>query len=236
MSTDLDLKGLLEGRVGIVENELDASQERVYGVTLARVTSLDDPKFLGRVQVEFPWLTSKIDSAWARIATAWAGGTRGTYLLPEKGDEVVCAFRHGDLRHPYILGFLWDDTDRPPVASPRLEKRELRSKSGHGVVFDDFPGMCNLTLESQGGHEVVLDDTLGAMQISVKDSSHTMSIVIDTVQKKISISVKTGQIELSTTAGQISLSAPVIDIHAKGQLNLQGDAAVNVNGKIVRIN
>ncbi len=235
MSDVLDLKGLLEGRISLVEDRLEETQERVYGLTLATVTSLDDPKFIGRVQVSFPWLTAKIDSAWAKIATPWAGSMRGTYLLPEIGDECVVVFQHGDLRYPYILGFLWDDTDRPPEITPRLEKRELRSKSGHKVVFDDFPALGNLTLESAQGHKVVLDDTTGAMQVSITDSSHLLGIVIDTAKGKISISAAAGNIELSTGAGQISLKAPSIDITSTGQLSLKG-SKVTITGGMVTIN
>lgn len=236
MSQELDLLGLLHGRVGTLEDEVDNTRERVYGVTLAQVTSLDDLKGLGRVQVSFPWLSSSVNSAWARIATAWAGGSRGTYLLPEVGDEVVVAFRHGDLRHPYILGFVWSDTDRPPEFTPELERRELRSKTGHRIVFDDFTGLESLTFESQGGHEIVLDDTAGAMKISITDSSDTLSIVLDTITGKISITTDVGQISLSAPAGQISLDAAAINVHATGMLTLKGDASVVVNGASVKIN
>src|SRR4051812_47348667 len=161
MAQELDLLGLLQGRVSTIEDEVDATQQRVYGVTLAEVTDLDDLKGLGRVKVKFPWLSGRVESGWARIATGWAGGMRGTYLLPEVGDEVVVAFRHGSLRDPYILGFLWSDTERPPQSSPRLKRSELRSKSGHRVVFDDLSGSQALTLRSQGGHRVLLDDGSG---------------------------------------------------------------------------
>jgi len=236
MSQELDLLGLLHGMVGTLEDEVDNTRERVYGVTLAQVTSLDDLKGLGRVQVSFPWLSSSVNSAWARIATAWAGGSRGTYLLPEVGDEVVVAFRHGDLRHPYILGFVWSDTDRPPEFTPELQRRELRSKTGHRIVFDDFTGLESLTFESQGGHEIVLDDTAGAMKISITDSSDTLSIVLDTITGKISITTDVGQISLSAPAGQISLDAAAINVHATGMLTLKGDASVVVNGASVKIN
>jgi uncharacterized protein involved in type VI secretion and phage assembly len=234
MSQELDLRGLLEGRVKSIEEEVEGTRQRVYGLTVGTVTSLTDPKFLGRVQVSCPWLSNSVDSAWARIATAWAGGSRGTYLLPEVGDEVVGAFLHGDLKHPYIVGFVWNDTNRPPEASPLLERRELKSKSGHKVMFDDLPGMWSLTLESQGGHTVKLDDTAGAMKISVSDSSQNLSIVLDSVTGKITISTKAGEIGLS--APRISLSAASIDIHATGALSLKGDNAVSMTGQAVRIN
>lgn len=236
MTQELDLLGLLEGRVKSVESEVEGTRQRVYGVTLATVTSLLDPKFLGRVQVSMPWLSAQVNSAWARIATAWAGGSRGTYLLPEVGDEVLVAFRHGDLKHPYIIGFLWNDTDRPPEPSPLLQRRQLKSKSGHTITFDDFTGLQGLTLQSQGGHTVKLDDTAGMMKITISDSSNNLTIVLDSVSGKISISTKVGQISLSAPAGQINLDAAAISIHATGALSLKGDTTVAVNGGTVKIN
>lgn len=236
MSQELDLRGLLEGRVKSVEEEVEGTRKKVYGLTLGTVVSVIDPKFLGRVQVTFPWLSSSVNSAWARIATAWAGGSRGTYLLPEVGDEVVVAFLHGDLKHPVIVGFVWNDTDRPPEVSPLLERRELKSKSGHKVTFDDLPGIWSLTLESQGGHTVKLDDTAGAMKVSISDSSQNLSVVLDTVTGKITISTTVGEIALSAPAGRISLDAASVDIHAAGALSLKGDGAVSMAGAVVKIN
>jgi uncharacterized protein involved in type VI secretion and phage assembly len=236
MSQELDLLGLMQGRVSTIENELEESQNRVYGVTLAEVTDLDDIKGLGRVKVKFPWLSERVDSAWARIATAWAGGSRGTYLLPEVGDEVVVAFRHGNLKHPYILGFLWSDEDRPPEFTPRLERRELRSKSGHRIVFDDLTGNQSLTLQSQGGHKVVLDDSVASTEISITDSTHNISVVLDSRSGKVTISTNLGQIALSAPAGKISLDAAAVSVHATGTLTLKGDASVVVKGTSVKIN
>lgn len=42
------------------------------------------------------------------------GGTRGTYWLPEVGDEVLVAFMHGDMRRPFVVGSLWNGKDVPP--------------------------------------------------------------------------------------------------------------------------
>lgn len=236
MTQELDLRGLLEGRVKTLENEVEGTRQRVYGVTLAQVVNVVDPKGLGRVKVTFPWLSSQVDSAWARIATAWAGGSRGTYLLPEVGDEVVVAFRHGDLKHPYILGFLWSDTERPPELSPLLERRELKSKSGHKIVFDDFTGIEGLTIQSHSGHVIKLDDTPGKMQISITDAAQNLSLVIDSTKGTINITSEVGRVELSAGLGQIKLDATSIDVHAKGALSLRADGDVSIKGAKVRIN
>jgi len=236
MSQELDIVGLLEGRVRTFEGELDDAAQRVYGVTLAEVSDLDDPQGLGRVKVTFPWLSEQVDSAWARIATAWAGDNRGTYLLPEVGDEALVAFRHGSLQHPYILGFLWSDTARPPEPTPRADKRELRSRTGHRVVFNDLTANESLTVQSQGGHKIVLDDSAAGTEITITDSGGLLSIVLDTHSGKITISNSVGQIAVSASAGQISLDATNIAVHATGVLRLTGDGSVVVTGGTVKIN
>jgi len=72
---------------------------------------------MGRVKVKFPWLSDEHESWWARIATPMAGGGRGAYFLPEVNDEVLCAFEHGDVRFPYVVGALWNGKDAPPTTN-----------------------------------------------------------------------------------------------------------------------
>lgn len=236
MSQELDILGLLEGRVRTFEGEIDEAEQRIYGVVLAQVSGLNDPQGIGRVKVTFPWLSQQVDSAWARIAAPWAGSNRGTYLLPEVGDEALVAFQHGRLQHPYILGFLWSDTARPPEPDPRLDKRELRSRSGHRVVFNDLSEKESVTIESRGGHTIVLDDSDVAPQIAITDSGGLLSIVLDVHSGKITISNHVGPIALTAPEGQLSLDGLNIAVHATGTLQLTGDSAVVVTGGSVMIN
>ena len=236
MSQELDLLGLLEGRVRTFEGEAEDAQQRVFGVTLAEVSDLDDPQGLGRVKLSFPWLSEQIDSAWARIATAWAGDDRGSYLLPEVGDEALVAFRHGSLQHPYVVGFLWSSTARPPLASPRLDKRELKSRSGHTITFNDLVANEAVTIKSNGGHTIVLDDSAAAPRISITDSGGLLTIVLDVHSGKITISNDVGPVAVSAQAGRLTLDAANIAVHATGQLELKGDGSVAISGATVRIN
>jgi len=39
---------------------------------------------------------------------------RGIFVLPELGDDVYVAFDQGDIAHPYVVGSVWNGTDKPP--------------------------------------------------------------------------------------------------------------------------
>jgi hypothetical protein len=121
------------------------------------------------------------------------------------------------------------------VPTPWLQRRELKSKSGHTIVFDDLPANEALTLESQGGHKIVLDDSAISTQISIKDSGHTLSIVLDTQTGKVSISSSVGQVAISAPVGKVSVDAAAIDVTATGTLSLKGSNVV-IKGGSVRIN
>ncbi len=84
----------------------------LYGVYTATVVDNDDPEGLARVKVEFPWREDI--SNWARIATPLAGTGMGAHLIPNVGTEVLVSFEAGDIHHPYVLGGLWNEEDRPP--------------------------------------------------------------------------------------------------------------------------
>jgi uncharacterized protein involved in type VI secretion and phage assembly len=232
----IDLLGLLRGEVGLQRSELDRTANRVFGVTLGEVSDIDDPEHLGRVKVRLPWLSSQVESAWARIALPWAGSRRGTYFIPEVGDEVVVAFRHGDLRFPYVMGFLWGSEAQPPEADPHLERRGLRSKSGHELTFDDTSGAQKLTIQTNGGHRIVLDDTDGALSVTITDSSAELSIQLDGTGGAIAITAQTGDIQLNAQAGQVSVNAESIDLTSSGTLTVQAGGTLTIQGASVSIN
>ena len=82
-------------------------------LVVGTVTQNNDPDGLGRIRVKYPDLGDSIEGWWARMATLNAGGDRGVLMLPQVGDEVVVGFEHGDVRHPYVLGSVWNGTDTP---------------------------------------------------------------------------------------------------------------------------
>lgn len=138
----------------------------VNGVMSGTVKSVDDPLGEGRVQVEFTWMEGNSQSYWAPVASAMAGGGRGSFFMPEVGDEVLVAFDRGDVNHPYIIGFLWNGVDKPPSTSVR--ERMIKSRNGHAIRFlDSTPdggSLGALIIEDAHGNRI----TLSNGKISIK--------------------------------------------------------------------
>ena len=112
------------------------------GLVEALVVDNIDPDRLGRVKVKFPSLPQMPESFWARLMMPMAGEERGWMTIPEKGDEVLVAFLHGDFQHAIVLGALYNGVDTPPYANEDGENnlRVFQSRSGHRLTFDDTPG------------------------------------------------------------------------------------------------
>ena len=101
---------------------------QINGVVIGLVTNVQDPDKNGRVKVHFPWLDDQHETDWVRIATMMGGNGRGSFFMPEVNDEVLVAFDHGDVRFPYVVGFMWNGQDQPPSKEIRL--RVIRSVNG----------------------------------------------------------------------------------------------------------
>lgn len=126
--------------------------ERSAGVVIGKVTGVSDPEHLGRIQVTYPWLSGP-EERWVPVAAPMAGADRGIFCMPEMDDEVLLAFDHGHLDHPYVIGFLWNARQTPPSADER--QRVIRSKNGHTIrLVDSTPDSGN-----QGA--VVVEDAHG---------------------------------------------------------------------------
>ncbi len=198
--------------------------KRTYGVAGGVVTNNQDPDKLGRIKVRYPWLSDDNETDWVRIATLMAGGERGSFFLPEVGDEVLVAFEHGDINHPYVIGTLWNGVDVPPETNSDGQNniRKIRSRSGH---------------------EVVLDDTDGNEKIVIVDKTEKNKVTIDTAKNTIEIT-SNQDIKLSATNGKISLEAMEIEIKSSANTKIEAGANADlkasgnttVKGAMVMIN
>ncbi|MBN1937905.1 MAG: VgrG-related protein [Anaerolineae bacterium] len=228
------------------------------GVVTGLVTNLSDPDDLGRVKVKYGWLGDDIESDWMRIAAPMAGAERGFYYLPEVNDEVLVAFEHGDVHHPYIVGMLWSSTDKPPkpnseaTASGKVKERIFKSTSGHIVIFDDSDGAEKITIRDKTEkNEIIIDSSANSMTFNVEGDFTVVA------KGKVSIT-STGDMALESkangtlkTTGNLNAEATgnatvkgtqtTVEGSAKSTLKgatvgVEGSAMTEVKGGIVKIN
>jgi uncharacterized protein involved in type VI secretion and phage assembly len=143
-------------------------QARMYGVVVGLVINNKDPQGLGRVQVKLPGASDAEIGHWARLAVLMGGPKRGTFFLPEVGEEVLVTFEAGDRMRAYVLGALWNGQDRPP---------DENANGANNLRF----------IKSRSGHLIRLDDTSGSEKVEIIDKSGSNSLTIDTASNTITI-------------------------------------------------
>jgi len=201
-----------------------ARADRFYGVVVGIVTNNKDPDNLHRVKVRFPWLSNDVESHWARVAAPMAGKNRGAYFLPEVDDEVLVAFEHGQVDHPYVVGSLWNGKDNAPESNADGENnhRTLRSRSGHVLRFNDKSG--NETIEiidKTGNNKVVIDSANNSI----------------TIEAKSDITIKSATGKLTMQANGIEMKSQMgVTVEAAQNMDLKANAIVTVKGAMIRIN
>jgi phage baseplate assembly protein gpV len=196
----------------LIERDVASAREgRVPGLVTALVSDIRND---GTYLVTYLNMGGDHPSAPARVMMPMAGRRRGTYFMPEIGDEVIVAFELGDTSLPIILGAVWNDDDEPPdQAQPSRDNhvRTIVSRSGHEVTLDDTPGAEKVTIKTKGGHELVLDDTppgsvklrsKGGGELEISDGAGSL-----TLRAPTSISFECPNISFSANAG-MSISAP----------------------------
>src|SRR5215470_11123638 len=157
--------------------------KRYPGVVTGIVKCLNDPEGQGRIKLQFPWLSDSLRSSWAPVASALAGKERGAFLMPELDDEVLVAFEHGDINHPFIVGFLWNGVDTPPETTN--QNRIIKTPGGHQLRFEDQDGAKKVIVTSNGGYEIEIDDA--AQTVTVRTKSGAQSIVLSDAGQSITM-------------------------------------------------
>lgn len=193
---------------------MPAPGDRIVGVVPGVVVNVDDPLSQGRVQVSFPTIADGL-AQWARVATLMAGADRGSWFMPEPGDEALVAFERGDINFPYVVGFLWNGQDPPPAGDIDRHVRRLKTVSGHDLEFDDRPGKERILLKTQGGHQVEMNDNPDERILIQTRDGHRIEmsdkdgfIHIDTKQgQQVHLEDKNPGVKVSAPAGRLSVNS-----------------------------
>ena len=185
---------------------------RWYGCYPALVSDVKDPDGQGRVRVTLPWAPDTASGryeAWARLATMLGGRNRGSWFVPDVGDEVLVVFEGGDTRRPYVVGGLWNGSDAPPASmdgAGNNYKKVLRSRNGVKITLDDQDGREQLVCETPGGQRLTLKDGPGSVEIV---DSNGNSIKLESAGITVTASAK-----VTINASQVAVSAGMVTVDA----------------------
>ena len=189
-----------------------AERARLYGAYPATVTDIVDPDSQGRVKVRLPWMPDNEGGGyevWARLAVLMAGANRGTWFVPDVGDEVLVVFEGGDGRRPYVVGCLWNGSDSPPEqmdGAGNNYKKSIVSRRDIRITLDDTEGAETLTLKTPMNQSIEIKD--GGLTVEIKDASGN-SVKLEpsgiTVTAAAQVKVQCATMEVS--AGMVTVNA-----------------------------
>lgn len=225
----------------------------------AVVVSNEDPKKLGRVQVKMNWQTGPMQTSWIRVLTPDAGTSdkvatnRGFVFIPEKGDQVMVAFRYDDPNRPFVLGSLFHGMSGTGGGSSNKTK-SLTTRSGCTITLDDEKG--SVTIADPTGSTIILNGD-NTITIDAKDKitihSKELKILADEkirieADSEVEVLGKTSTFEGKSEAKiksdtSIKEEAATIDIKASATLkatgatvDVDGSAMTNIKGGLLNFN
>jgi len=223
--TDFEVSG---HRPNTLNNLLESTGNKPYGVVIGVVTNNNDPDGIARVKVKYPTITDQLESDWIRLTTPMAGSGRGFEFIPEIDDEVLVGFEYDDINKPYILGALWNGKDKPPedssniVKSGKVQKRIIHSRSGHVITLDD----------SDGKEKISIIDKTGKNSIEIDSAKNTLTIKTDgpiNMETKDDVTIKGKNINLEATSNATMKANSNVNLEATSKATLKGNAGVDVN-------
>lgn len=202
----------------------EKQDDHIYGVAVATVVDNIDLLGEARVQLNLPWVPGFLP--WARIATTMAGMMRGTYFIPQIGDEVLVAFNQGDIREPFVIGALWNTLDRPPslLQTDPINKRLIRTPLGQQVVFDDL--QQSVTISNTTLQTLTLGAATASLEAGTLPPPSKSSVSLD-VLGNVTI---TGALSITLKAPSIVLNGETVQITGTASATLNGGAQCTIAG------
>ncbi len=187
----------------------------------ALVINNQDPNKLGRVLIRLWWAPDagglvgiqkgQEYDAWARLATMAAGKDRGSWFLPEIGDEVLVSFEGGHPSRPVVLGSLWNGVDTPPVsADPQNTVKMLRTRGGSEVRFDDTSGEETVEICTANGQSIRVGSGAGGVVEITDGNGNTVTMGSAGLSLISSATVTLSGSTITLDAGMVKVNAGMV--------------------------
>jgi Rhs element Vgr protein len=211
--------------------------QAVPGLQIGVVTQLEsDPDGECRILVRMPVISADEQGIWARVATLDAGKDRGSFFLPEVGDEVVVGFLNSDPRKPVVLGMLNSSNKTAPLqAADANNQKGFVTRSKMKMIFDD--DKKSVTIETPAGKKITMDEDAGAIELKDENNNsikmNSDGITIET-QGKL---VLKAQQDFNAEGMNVSLKANTsLAAEGSASVEVKSSGTATLKGSIVQIN
>gem|GEM_PF-11672 len=197
----------------------------IQGLHIGIVTDLEDPDGQNRIMVRVPLIMEQDEGIWSRVSTLDAGKERGTFFLPEIGDEVIVGFLNNDPRHAVVLGMMNSaHSPAPLTAANDNNEKGYVSRSNLKVLFND--DKKTIQIETPAGNKLLLSEEDAAITLADQNGNKlTMDgsgIKLESC-KDIELTAPSGNFKLTDMTGNTIKGEPSgITVQAASKLTLQG--------------
>jgi Rhs element Vgr protein len=172
----------------------------------------EDPDKENRVKVRVPAIHAETGILWARLITPSAGKSAGVFFQPDPGDEVILGFLNDDPRQPVILGAVHSSANPPPLKpADKNPEKGIVTKEGIKILLNDENKL--LTIETSDKNTIIINDK--EKTIELKDANNNT-------------------VKLSADGITLDSGKDVI-IKAKGGIQMQASAKVEIKGSEIDI-
>lgn len=224
----------------------EMGEERVTGVVVGIVTENYHKDFPGKVRVSIPVRDENANVLkWAKVAGVYSGKEWIHYFLPEKDDQVLVAFEHGNIEKPYVIASLPRDGDRAlsEAADTDNQTKKITTRHGSSLVFYDHKDgdgeKDRMELHTAGfGLQIALDNEKQSIRISDKDRHCDLEMKTEkgaiqiTAEKKITICAGDHiKIYLNGENGTVQVKADKIIMQAGRGIELKTDGLAKFSGQ-----
>ncbi len=225
--------------------------ETMAGIVLGEVVENWDSEHPGMVKVQvLLGAAENNDIGWVPVAASYAGNAYGAYLLPEIGSQVVLAFYLGQMKSPYVIGCLWNQTNVLPAdaANENNTVKTLITRGGNRITISDEEGKERITVKTKGELEADFDDESSRISLSDKDGENTLCLdakegILTLAAKKKAVFKVGGKewLTLDGNSSKLTVKADNIGVEAGQKLELKGQntklsgSSTKIDGQNVKL-
>ncbi len=192
------------------------------GLTLAKVTNVNDPDKLNRVKCLPIENENKEETDWCYVMAPLGGKQCGQFFFPNVDDLVVLAYLGGDPHRPMVIGAFWNTEVKPPyvIKDGKVQEFSIKTPKGTELLFHDEDKKEKVTLTLPSGTTLIIDDEKQA--VSLKDKKGENALTMDLKGGNVELKAKT---KLTLSAGKTTIvleSAGNITQKASSKVSIQG--------------